>query len=96
VNYKVPTRLTHTILFYLCELNVINEIKDEEETSYYQPALDINQITVGFLLSKIDTHGSENFKVDKEIEFQPEWEAILKSRHDMCCTENQSVLLKNL
>ena len=96
VNYKIPTRLTHTILFYLCELNVINEIKDEEETSYYQPALDINQITVGFLLSKIDTHGSENFKVDKEIEFQPEWEAILKSRHDMCCTENQSVLLKNL
>ena len=95
-NYKIPTRLTHNILFYLCELHVINEIKDEDEASYYQPALDINQITMGFLLSKIDTHGFENFKVDKEIEFQPEWNAILRSRNDMYSSENQSILLKDL
>ena len=96
VSYKIPIRQTHIVLFYLCELHLINEIKDENEASYYQPALDINQITIGFLLSKIDTHGSENFQVDKEIEFQPEWEAILKSRKDMYSTENQSILLKNL
>ncbi len=98
IDYKIPIRLTHDILFYLCALHIINEIKDDEDddSTNYQPALDINQITIGFLLSRIDLHGSENFKVDKEDEFSSEWEAVLKSRTDMYDSENQSILLKDL
>lgn len=95
VNYKIPIRLTKEILFELMELNIINEIKDEDQYPNYQPALDISKITIGYLFSKVDTAGSENFIIDKEIEFKPEWDAILQSRENIY-NGNGSTLLKDL
>lgn len=95
VAYKIPTRLTSSILFELLELGVINEVVDDENNNIlYQPALDINKITVGYLFSKVDLHGSENFKVDKNIEFREEWEVVLKSRTDM--VKDNNILLKDI
>ncbi len=93
--FKIPTRLTSAILFELQELNIINEVvDDDDDIILYQPALDINKITVGYLLEKVDLYGSENFKVDKDIEFKTEWQALLKSREDMI--KDNNILLKDL
>lgn len=95
VNFKIPIRLTKRIIFELIELEIINEVKDEDQYPNYQPALDINKITVAYLLSKIDVQGSENFKVDKDIEFRREWDAIIKSRENLISSDSD-VLLKDL
>ena len=96
VNFKIPIRLTHQVIFNLHELEIINEVKENDDRqTYYQPALDINKITVGYLFQKIDTKGSEKFKIDKDIEFHSEWEAVLKTRESMMCVSNE-ILLKDL
>jgi len=96
VSFHIPIRLTRRAIYDLKELEIINEVReDDERESYYQPALDINKISVGYLFQKMDTKGSENFKIDKNIEFHSEWKAVLKTRESMMSASNE-MLLKDL
>jgi len=96
VNFKIPIRLTHQVIFNLYELEIINEVKENDDRqAHYQPALDINKITIGYLFKKIDTKGSEKFKIDNDIEFRSEWEAVLQIREKMMNTSGNT-LLKDL
>jgi len=94
---RIPIRLTTDILYLLTELDVITEVitEDDERVMHYQPALDINKISIGFLLRKIDEYGSENFKIDIGNQFKTEWQALLKTRDDMI-EPGSEVLLKDL
>ena len=94
---RIPIRLTKDILFLLSELSIITEVyvEKDERVVRYQPALDINKISVGFLLRKVDECGSESFKIDTVHEFEKEWYTLLKTREDMF-EPNDEVLLKDL
>jgi membrane protein len=94
---RIPIRLTTDILYLLTELDIITEVRMEEDERIvrFQPALDINKISIGFLLRKIDEYGSENFKIDTGEKFKEEWQALLKTRKDMLDPSN-GVLLKDL
>jgi membrane protein len=93
--YKMPIRLTKRIINSLIELEIINEVKDENDYPNYQPAMDINKITVEYLLNKVDQNGSERFKIDNKEKFHPEWETILQTRIDMF-NSNRDLLVKDL
>jgi len=97
VNNRIPIRLTTEILYLLTELGIITEVHagKDERVAYYQPALDINKLTVGFLLKKIDENGSENFKIDRGNTFGNEWKTLLKTREVMIEYSN-NLLLKDL
>lgn len=41
--------------------------------------MDINQLNVAILLDRLDTYGSENFKIDKDEEFNDEWKVLTES-----------------
>lgn len=94
---RIPIRLTMDILYLLAELDIVTEvhIEPDERVAHYQPALDINKISVGFLLRRIDEYGSENFKIDTGHKFKKEWQALLKTRESML-EANDDVLLKDL
>ena len=89
--------MTTDILYLLTELEVITEVRSDEDERVvqYQPALDINKMSVGFLFRKIDEYGSENFKIDISHKFRKEWEALLKTRDDMY-SPNENILLKDI
>ena len=78
-------------------MKIIIEVKygEDDRVIFYQPALDINKITVSFLLSKMDEYGSENFKIDTKGLVNHEWETLLKTRNDMY-QANDKILLKDL
>jgi membrane protein len=95
VNSKIPIRLTKDILFGLIEIGLLIETRSKEGEISYMPAMDINKISLNLLFSKIDFQGSEFFKVDKEIEFKSEWEAIINLRKCFERTSN-NILLKDL
>jgi membrane protein len=95
--YRIPLRLTTQILLFLSELRIIVEVnyENDDRITHYQPAVDINLISVGYLLSKMDEYGSENFKIDTLFQFRNEWETLLKTREDLVST-GKRVLLKDL
>ena len=95
--YRIPIRITTQILYLLTELGIISEVNygDDDRVRYYQPAVDINKITVSFLISRLDEFGSENFKIDTNQVFNKEWKTLLKTREDMV-KANDNILVKDL
>lgn len=95
--YRIPIRITTEILYLLTDLNIITETRygKDEQIVHYQPALDINRLSIGLLFEKIDERGSENFKIDTSVLLKKEWDALLKTRKDMM-KENASILLKDI
>lgn len=95
--YRIPIRITTQILYLLTELNIIIEVNfgEDERVVHYQPAMDINKLSVSYLLTKMDEFGSENFKIDTSVLFSKEWKTLLKTRNDMI-QANSHILLKDL
>ncbi|MFA7583644.1 MAG: YihY/virulence factor BrkB family protein [Proteiniphilum sp.] len=94
---KVPSRLTHDILDVLMEVNIISTtpIPEDELVMAFQPAVDINLISVNYLMAKLDEKGSEDFMIDMEGEFHEHWKVLVNTR--LCMYENNSdLLLKDL
>ena len=93
----IPIRLTTEILYMLTELGIILEVRidKDERIVQYQPAMDIHQISAGFLWRKIDEYGSENFKIDTDHQFKEPWELIVRMRDELLKSGNE-VLLKDL
>lgn len=94
---KVPSRLTHDILDVLMEVNIISATptSEDELVMAFQPAVDINLISVNYLMAKLDEKGSEDFMIDMEGEFHEHWKVLVDTR--LCMYENNSnLLLKDL
>ena len=95
--YRIPIRITTQLLYQLTEMHILIEVNygNDERVVHYQPAIDVNRLTVSYLLNRIDQFGSENFKIDTTHLFNKEWHALLKTREDMI-RANDKILLKDL
>lgn len=94
---SIPLRLTNQIIDLLQDLQVISPTPSEEddEIMAFQPAFDINLLSVKMLISKIDSYGSENFRIDKDVEYSSHWDALMLSRKSMYSLDEDQ-LLKDL
>ena len=94
---QIPIRLTNQTLYELQEINLLHEVVTDTKSQdiAYQPSMDINKLNVAFLLDKLDTHGSEDFKIDKDKEFHGQWETLMKAREEYYKSASK-VLLKDL
>jgi membrane protein len=97
VRCKVPGRLTNDILELLVELKIISVTPsvDDEQVPAFQPAMDINLITVNRVISGLDEHGSEDFMIDIDGNFQEHWKALMNTRIGLH-RGNSDLLLKDL
>lgn len=95
--HQIPINLTNRILYQLQDIDLIHEVMTDEksESIAYQPSMDINQLTVGLLMQRIDMFGSENFKIDRDQEFREEWRTLVDIKKDFYDNANK-VLLKDL
>ena len=72
--YKLPIRLVKQLIAKLVEVSVLIEVYNEgARMKTYQPAIDINQLTVGLLFNKIEIHGSELFLTNKNEMLNTFW-----------------------
>lgn len=97
VKCKVPIKLTYEIIDELQKLGVIlpTPMHDDSRIMAFQPAYDINDMTVGGLLEKIDKEGSEDFMVDVQGGFAPHWNVLMDTRVAFYAA-SKDVLLKDL
>ena len=94
---KIPIKLTNDIIDELHKLQVIlpTPTPDDDRVMAYQPALDINLLTVNDLIEQIDKEGSEDFLIDVEGDFARHWNALMHTR--MSVYESPSdIMLKDL
>lgn len=94
---QIPIRLTNQTLYELQEINLIHEVVTDEKSEdiAYQPSMDINKLNVALLIDRLDTHGSEDFKIDIDEEFHGQWNILMKAREEYYKSASQ-VLLKDL
>ena len=94
--HKIPIRLTTTILYELQDLHMIYDtpVEDDEEEMAYLPSVDINRMNVAMLLSKLDTAGSEAFKIDRD-RYNAPWETLNLARKEYYESTGK-ILLKDL
>ena len=71
------------------------EENSKDEEVHFLSAFDINQMNVALLFERIDTDGSENFKIDNEEKFGDEWKILLNSKKDYY-KKTSKILLKDL
>ena len=94
---QIPIRLTRRLFEELQDVELVHEVATDEKSEElsYQPSIDINKLNVALLLDRLDTHGSEDFKIDKEHAFNGQWETLMKAREEYYRNAGE-VLLKDL
>jgi membrane protein len=94
---KSPARLTKNILNELQSMKIISPTPslDDDRIMAYLPALDINHLSVNYLMSRLDKRGSEDFMIEMEGDFQEHWDALIEQRKRMY-EGKDDVLLKDL
>ena len=68
---EMPIRLVHNILFDLVESGLVSEIKTQADKEFaYQPARDINNLTIQYVLEALDQKGTDNIPVARTEDYQ--------------------------
>ncbi len=94
--YNLPIRMVNQILFELVDVKILSVIYDEKSgEKTYQPAFDINKLSLYVLFDKLESHGSEQFLTNKKVELEDFWKKILvlqESRKELF----RDVLIKDI
>lgn len=96
--YSIPLRLTSQIIHLLLKAGIIIEVvSGDERIPAYQPAFDINKLSVGMLLNRIDNVGSgeKAFRVNRNSRYRRQWDAIVNARKEMYKVSSD-LLIKDL
>jgi membrane protein len=89
-------RLIRDILQDLGHVNLISVIhENENKERLYQPALDVNKLTVSFVFSRLDKEGTEQILVTKNKDYD-RIISILEKFDRMVAKSNSNVLIKDL
>lgn len=95
---SIPIRLVTNTLNMLADLGVVSELFNQKtKQKAYQPAIDINKISVSYLLDKIEQEGSEGFLrfSNKELNHEQLWSKLDDIRLQIR-TAQGSILIKDL
>jgi membrane protein len=93
---KIPVRLARDILQDLTKSGLVTEIHEHElKERLYQPALDINILTVSFVLSRLDKKGTQDRYVLKSKEYERVIR-ILEKYEKLMAKPDSDILIKDL
>lgn len=95
-NYKLPIRLVNQILNQLTEVSILIEVfHDSSKSKTYQPAIDINQMTVNLVFAKLEKNGAELFLTSKNELLDSFWQKTLEIKKQSIEQTNH-ILVKDI
>jgi membrane protein len=93
---KIPVRLARDILQDLSNVNLVSIIhENEHKERLYQPAIDINKLTVSYVFSRLDKKGVEQIMVAKNKDYDKVM-AILEKFDKLIAKSDSNILIKDL
>lgn len=94
--HKLPIRLVNIVLSELTEAKILSEIRSEDlKTRYYQPALDINQLSVSTLFDALNCSGTELFLSNNNDMLDSFWHKTLEMNKKEL-EVNSKILIKDI
>ncbi len=95
-NLNIPVRLARDILLDLSNAKLVSILHESEHKErLYQPALDINRMTISFVFSRLDKSGLSQIVVSKSKDYKKAI-SILDKFHRLIAKSDMNVLIKNL
>ncbi len=96
LSLSVPIRSVRESITALKEASLITEIaNDTRDITYYQPALDINKMTLSFVIDRLDNAGAAHKSVVHNSDYR-KIDAALNNFENMIANSEGNVLLRNL
>jgi membrane protein len=96
VTLKIPVRLARDILQDLSSANLVSIIhENEQKERLYQPAIDINRMTVSYVFSRLDKRGVEQRMVVKNKDYDKVI-SMLEKFDKLIAKSDSNILIKNL
>jgi membrane protein len=96
VQLKIPVRLVRDIVQDLNAVGLVSMIHtNDDKERLYQPAMDINSLTICFVLSRLDKKGIEQTTVLKNKEFE-KITAVLAKFDKLMAKSDSNVLIKDI
>ena len=93
---EMPVRLVHNILFELVQAGLVSEIRTQADKEYaYQPARDINLLSIRYILEKLEQNGTDNIPVAENEDYLALSDA-LKNFSEAMEKSPANKLLKNI
>jgi membrane protein len=96
INLKIPVRLARDILQDLSNVNLVSIIhENEQKERLYQPAIDINKLTVSFVFSRLDKKGIEQIMVIRNKDYE-KIISMLEKFDRLVAKSDANILIKDL
>jgi membrane protein len=93
---KIPVRLVRDIIQDLNSVNLVSMVHEGGDNQrFYQPAMDINSITVSLIFSRLDNKGTGQTIVVKNREFE-KVTAMLTKFDKLISKSDSNILIKDL
>jgi len=93
---KIPVRLARDILQDLSIVNLVSIIhENDNKERLYQPALDVNKLTVSYVFSRLDKNGTEQIMVTKNKDYD-RIISMLEKFDRLVAKSDSNVLIKDL
>ena len=93
--YHMPARLISALIDEMTGAGLLSVVMSTSDEHAYQPAIDPNIITLGYVLKKLNAHGSSDFIPYFKNEFEEIIE-LIDDRIENMVSNTSDVLLKNL
>jgi membrane protein len=93
---EIPVRLVRQILYELSESGVLSEVRNGKDKEFaYQPAIDVEKITIKFVIDQIERRGTSDLPVAKSDELD-KLANSLRQLGEVIEKSPANVLLKNI
>jgi len=94
---EVPIRFVNDLLYDMIQAGLLVEISadDKGETAHYMPAMDLQQMTVGTMIDRLESWGRWKIDLDLSALFTGEWQKAMELR-SIYFKESRKILLQNL
>jgi len=95
-NLKIPVRLARDILQDLSNVELVSIIhENEDKERLYQPSMDINKLTVSFVLFRLDKKGTSKHIVVKSKDYE-KVVSLLEEFDSLIAKSDSNVLIKDI
>jgi len=93
---KIPQHFTSRILLELIDCRIISAVRTERDNTFaYQPAQDINRLTIQFVIDSVNNRGNEHVTVDDNADYKS-ISNLLDRFYQSNCQSKDNILIKEL